>query len=269
MKQLWAWIRFFRLINLMMIAFLFWVLEYVVLQPLLASQGIGLSISYANFDWLVLDVLIVAATGYIINDWYDIEIDRINRPTRLLVAYPLSRKYFYALYFTLLALGLFITLYLAVSEQKLWHALLYPVFVFALWYYAAKTKSHGLKGNLKVAMAIVCLPWLVVLAESSSVALLNAMSAELFQQLMLHLICFSMLLGIANALREIVKDAEDAQGDQAGNVQSFYLKRGPKSTRILSFALVLTLLVLKNLFLMFLSFFFLFPLSLGSQFSIL
>lgn len=249
MKKMWRFISFLRPINLIMVFVVFWIFEYFLFEPYFANWGLGLSLRGYQLDLLALDTVLVALTGYVINDWYDRSIDAVNRPNRFLVTHPVSSKVFYTAYSILILFGFAIATYLALELDYLQWLWLYPVFTFGMWYYASRLKKVGIAGNLMVSLAIAFIPWLLLIAEFQNLQALKMMDGPNTSTLLGHLLIISALMFLSNLAREVLKDAEDAEGDAAQNSASVFLTKGLKKTRRLIFIAVLALLVFELLLL--------------------
>ncbi|MGI4821164.1 MAG: geranylgeranylglycerol-phosphate geranylgeranyltransferase [Janthinobacterium lividum] len=160
---------------------------------LLPGQPLRTTVLAPRFGLLVLAALLVAAAGYIINDYYDVKIDAINRPDRLVVGRVLRRRH--AMLAHLLLSGVGVVLAAALSWRlggvTLGAALL-------LWGYSARFKRIALVGNLSIAAltaALVLLPELQLLTGQRAVWL------------------YALAAFLLTVVREIVKDIEDMRGD--------------------------------------------------------
>src|SRR5690349_3917192 len=106
---------------------------------------------YTVLDWrlyvLSVSTVMIAAGGYIINDYYDVKIDLINKPERVVVGKSMRRRY--ALFFhtslsvTGVALGLLLNWKIAVLNF---------FSGFLLWFYSNLLKRKPFVGNLSVAL---------------------------------------------------------------------------------------------------------------------
>ena len=96
---------------------------------------------------LVLSTVMIAAAGYIINDYYDVKIDFINRPRTVVVGTVLRRRVVIAAHVTLTLLGVLISTYLS------WKAgLIFAAAAFLLWLYSNQLKRYPLVGNVSIAL---------------------------------------------------------------------------------------------------------------------
>ncbi len=164
---------------------------------LLPGQPLGGGLLAPRFGLLVLAALLVAAAGYIINDYYDVKIDAINRPARLVVGRLLRRRHAMLAHVVLSGVGVVLAAALSwrLGAVTLGAALL-------LWGYSARFKRLPLVGNVSIATltgALILLPALLPLATPEGrlkAVWLYALAAFLL-----------------TAVREIVKDLEDMRGD--------------------------------------------------------
>jgi 4-hydroxybenzoate polyprenyltransferase len=160
---------------------------------LLPGQPLGAVLLAPGFGLLVLAALLVAAAGYIINDYYDVKIDAINRPDRLVVGRVLGRRHAMLAHVLLSGLGVLLAMVLSctLGFVTMGAALL-------LWGYSARFKRLPLVGNVSIGAltaALVLLPELQLLTGRQAVWL------------------YALAAFLLTVVREIVKDLEDMRGD--------------------------------------------------------
>jgi 4-hydroxybenzoate polyprenyltransferase len=168
-----------------------------------------------RFGVLVLSALLAAAAGYIINDYYDVKIDAINRPDRLVVGRVVHRRKAMLAHMLLSGVGVLLAgwLHPVLGLVTLGTALL-------LWGYSARFKRVALVGNLSIATltaALVLLPELqlqLARNETHSVVWPYALAAFLL-----------------TVVREIVKDVEDMRGDAQHGCRTLPLVAGVARTK--------------------------------------
>ena len=81
-----------RFPNLLIIAFTQYAMRYLLMEPLLPSDTFELQFGDLQFAMLVFSTMLIAAAGYIINDYFDTRADLINKPARVVVGVTISRK---------------------------------------------------------------------------------------------------------------------------------------------------------------------------------
>lgn len=177
-------------------------------------------------DPLLLAMLSAALIGggaNAINDVFDLDIDRVNRPARPLPAGKVSVGVARGLWGVTSAVGVLLSFWLTAA-----HVVLAVVSVMLLYGYSAYFKRTVFAGNLLVALivalALVYGGWAVGPPEP---ALVGA--------------AFAFLTTLA---RELIKDAEDVQGDARAGAQTLPVRYGvPVTLRIATALIFLTLLL--------------------------
>ncbi|MAT53742.1 MAG: hypothetical protein CMN32_04630 [Saprospirales bacterium] len=198
--------------NLLIVAATQYLIRYFVLLPVNEQAGHSPALPAFQFFLLVLDTVLIAAAGYVVNDLLDAPADAINKPGKNLIA---SKKYGWRLYGLLVFSGLAIALYLAFFVGKPLLVLIYPAAVLGLWWYSNTLKHLPLAGNLTVALFCGLVIGIVLFAERESLRQLPAGAA---MRLWIIAGGYAWFAFLTTLLREIAKDAEDLEGDrQAGS----------------------------------------------------
>lgn len=175
---------------------------------------------------LILSTTMIAAAGYIINDYYDVKIDYINRPDRVIVGRVLKRRVVMAAHIILNTAALLIGLYLG------WKiAALHLFSIFLLWLYSNQLKRLPFIGNVAVSLLIAMALAAVGLYYQNHQPLIYTYAFFAF--------------GI-NLIREILKDIEDLKGDNAFGCRTLPIVWGIRRTK--DFLFILTLIYAGSLF---------------------
>jgi len=172
--------------------------------------------------FIVLATTCVIAAGYIINNFYDYETDKINKPLKTKLDAIVDQKIKLPIYFILNFLGFIFGLLVS------WRAaLFFSVYIFSIWLYSHKLKKYPLTGLFSAAI-LALLPFFAVFVYYKNFSeIIFTHAAFLF---------FILLI------RELVKDLERIKGDFVKNYQTIAVKYGEHFTKILiSFLVVLTL----------------------------
>jgi geranylgeranylglycerol-phosphate geranylgeranyltransferase len=162
------------------------------------------------------------AAGNIINDIYDIDIDKINRPLRPLPSQKITIKEAYSFYFIFIVASIFISA--LVNEIALAIVL---ISILILFFYSKYLKRIPLIGNLTVSF-LTGLVFIFggVVVENPTAAIVPAVFAFLI-----------------NLIREIVKDMEDVEGDTKAGVTTFLAKFGFQKSKFVILFISLTLIL--------------------------
>jgi 4-hydroxybenzoate polyprenyltransferase len=123
MNLVGAFIKMIRLPNLIFIVLTQVLFHITVLDTILLPIGIRPTIDGWNFVLLSVASVLIAAAGYIINDYFDINIDQINKPTANVVDKIVSRRWAMAWHFVLSGFGIILSAWLA-WRTGLWYILI-------------------------------------------------------------------------------------------------------------------------------------------------
>ena len=167
---------------------------------------------------LSLSTVLIAGAGYIINDYYDIKIDLINKPERVVIGRSIARRYAILFHSLLSFSGVAIGLYLG------WKiGVINFLSAFLLWWYSNNLKRQPFIGNLAVA-----------LLTGMSIYLLNVLYDYHPLVTIYSLFAFFMTL-----IREIVKDMEDLKGDNTFGCKTLPIIWGIRQTKIFLYGLIM------------------------------
>ncbi len=236
-----------------MVVLVMYLMRLTVIGPILDRYGLGLQVDGAMFILLVLATLLITAAGYLINDYHDVKADRINHPDRVVVDIHIARRrVMQAHVFTNMA-GAAIGIFLSIYFRLPWLALIFiftPVF---LWIYSARLKHLAVVGNLTVAVLTGLVPLLVVLFEYPLLVKSYPEFVTLvpggFRIILFWTGSFAFFAFMTTLIREIVKDAEDLEGDTEAGSVTLPVSRGLQVTRkIIAILVLITMAVLAFFF---------------------
>jgi 4-hydroxybenzoate polyprenyltransferase len=171
-----------------------------------------------NLFLISLSTVLIAASGYIINDYYDIKIDLVNKPDRVVIGRYVKRRW--ALLINQIFNGLGILLGLFISRKV---ALVNMTAVFCLWLYANQLKRLAFWGNLMVAIL-----------TGFSLLVLAVYYPGHQREVWVYAI-FSFFITL---IREIIKDMEDVKGDEKHGCRTLPIIWGIARTKLLVYILI-------------------------------
>ncbi len=225
------YLNLIRYQNLLFIALAQVFIKYGLFHPF----GIDVSLNTFNFLLLVVATLCIAAAGNIINDIYDVEIDKINKPEKVLIGKKISEQTANQLFIVLNVIGVAIGFYLANSIGKPAFAALFIVFSALLYLYASYLKGMFLIGNLLVSALVAMSLIIVALFDLlPAVTLENQVSQSAVFKIVLY---YSLFAFSINFIREIVKDLQDINGDKKGGMNTLPIAIGRKRATSIVFIL--------------------------------
>ncbi|GMQ29146.1 geranylgeranylglycerol-phosphate geranylgeranyltransferase [Algoriphagus confluentis] len=209
--------RISRPINLLLVAFAQGMTAYFLVET--NAQGLPVLQDYRLY-LLILSTVIITAAGYMINDYYDVKIDYVNRPHEVVVGKVIKRRVVIVLHtvfnFTAIGLG-----YLIAPRM----ALINFFAAFLLWLYSNRLKREPFIGNLTVAFLTGLAIYLV---------------AFYYQKNELLVFTYSMFAFFLNLIREIIKDIEDRPGDRKHGCRTLPIVIGFRKTKQVIFAIAIS-----------------------------
>uniref|UniRef100_A0A7C3WWE7 MFS transporter n=1 Tax=Thermofilum pendens TaxID=2269 RepID=A0A7C3WWE7_THEPE len=178
---------------------------------------------FSPFPWAAASV---GGWGNVVNDYFDISVDRVNKPWRPLAKGVVKPQESLALGFLLATLGILLSAFVS-----LFCALVAAAAVFILFLYSWRLKRSGLPGNLAVAfLSALSIIYGGLASPNPPASLLPALYA------------FVVILG-----RELAKGLEDVQGDAAAGIRTVAVVHGPRAAVLASAAVLLTLVAMSPL----------------------
>lgn len=240
--------RLIRFPNLLIIILTQVFLRYFIIKPVLHVQGVEPALSSFNFIILVLITLLIAAAGYIINDYFDIDSDRVNRPDKIVMGKWIRFETAKNIYYGINIIAGLLGFYLAWSVGALQLGLVFVLIMIMLWYYSSKYQTGILWGNLVVGLLSGFTVFIVWLFEffalrNQPAAFLEAWpSSGVITWFVWGYFGFAFLTSI---IRELIKDVQDMEGDKKVGFNTLPIVYGAKRSKLLivSFT-VLTLLAM-------------------------
>lgn len=201
------------------------------------------------FFLLVFSTILIAAGGNIINDYFDIRADRVNKPERQILGKDITRRKAIALHWTLNFFAFSIAIYLSFHFKSFWYVFIHVVSMNILWFYSANLKRRFLIGNVLIAGLTGLVPILVGLYFSTintddRILQIFPLQAYSIGNFITFVALFTAIFAfILNLSREILKDIEDIKGDLKLNADTIPIRLGyTKSKFIVLFILGINLI---------------------------
>lgn len=222
-----------RLQNLIFIVITQYCFYYLVMVPAFRQSGDSVQPNGFNMHFLVLASVLIAGAGYVINDYFDLNIDRINKPQKLVIDRYISRRWAMFLHLILSTAGILLSAYVAFSIGNLFIFLFNLLSVLLLFVYSSTYKKKLLSGNIIIA-ALSAWVILVLLLSSCSwesgnlFPLWSSPQNEIYK----IAIIYAAFAFIVSLIREVVKDMEDETGDKKNGCKTMPIAWGIKSTKV-------------------------------------
>lgn len=193
------------------------------------------------FFWLVFSTVLIAAGGNIINDYFDVRADRINKPHRLIITKHIKKRTAILLHWTINLIAFSIAVYLSWIMDSFWYLFIHLFSINVLWFYSMYFKRRFLTGNMLIAALTALVPVLVGIffyqhnlpnTEWYDMKLfpfnLEGSTPKIILLISIGLALFAFLLNLA---REVVKDMEDVEGDKELHAKTLPISWGNVKTK--------------------------------------
>lgn len=203
-----------------------------------------------NFFLLVISTVFIAAAGNIINDYFDVRADRINRPERTIITKYIKRRWAIVFHWILNFVAFGIAIYLGLVLDTFWYVFIHLLSINFLWFYSMQLKRTLVIGNVVIALLTALVPVLVGIYYQDYFKAITLDSAHPFHLNSYAL--FPVYLGIGlgifafvlNLTREIVKDMEDVEGDLVLKARTIPIVYGLQKSRSIAIGFVLITMAL-------------------------
>lgn len=224
--QILGFISLIRLFNIALLC----LAQYLTSIYILASDRNFISIIFDyNLFIIVLLTAISTSSGYIINNFYDSEKDKINRPKTFILGNLISERYQIKTYFFLCFITFLISFLISYKA-----VLFYSFYMFSIWLYSYKIKRLFWLSNF-FSTALVVYPFFGLTLY--------------FGAFNFEVILHAFFLFILLFVRDLVKDLQNFNGDWVQQYRTFPVIYGVLKTKffatffiLISFILIIELL---------------------------
>lgn len=229
-----------RVPNLLIIALTFLLLRYLVFIPVYSTYSMHPGMDSLSYLIMITATILIAAAGYISNDYFDVATDRINKPQKQYIGihFTPGSTFAIALFFSFFSTVL--AIWLAMIIRSWLPAVLLLSALIVAWWYALKLKKSLMWGNLAVASmsaGTIAMAWII----ENQFSQVSGEPFRLITGIITFITIFAFLLSL---LREIVKDIEDIEGDRLINCKSLPIVKGIAFTKATLLTISVTTLIL-------------------------
>ncbi len=238
MKLITAFLRLVRWPNLLFIALTQFLFYYCIIVPALPEKYFILpnSINTCIFNLIVVASVMIAAGGYIINDYFDIDIDQVNKPDKMVIEKSISRRWAILFHWVFTTAGICISLY--VSLHTTWIVFITNVVsTFLLWVYSTTFKKKLLSGNIIIAALTAWTILILYFATNTTYSLPLYRMADFavpMKRIFKFSVSYAAFAFIISLIREAVKDMEDMIGDAKYNCKTMPIAWGIPASKVYS-----------------------------------
>lgn len=209
------------------------------------------TMSAVAYCFLILSTVFIAAGGYVINDIFDVEIDTVNRPAKVIIGKEMSETAAYNYYKILCTLGVLSTFVIALLTRNFRLSVLPLIIMVVLNFYAHTFKKQFFVGNFMIALSTAFVILLPMMFEIGSKDKDNDMQLQVLSGIAIAGIVYGLFAFLSTFLRELVKDMEDVKGDEQSGCKTIPIVLGIKGAKVVAAAFIVLLLIQLTLFVWF------------------
>lgn len=211
-------------------------------------------ISFTEYLIFCLPIILIAIASVLINDYFDQDIDKINRAEKdRYIGRTISEKKVLNLFYTLSIVAIIIGYAIGYLNGFLHYGSLLIVFVCVVYFYSLKYKRMFVVGNIVVAFLYAMIIFLPVLFElfalmKTQTDLFKIAYLPIKETLLPITLFLTVITFMLTFIREIIGDMQDEEGDREVGCRSFAIVWGEKKTKKLIYTLGALFIPLCSLF---------------------
>ena len=230
-----------------MIALIVLTVRYAIVLPFLQAAGVIEPVSTMSLVLFLISILATAAAGNIINDIADIEIDRINKPQKMIVGEKVTVETARKAYFALVSVAVITALLLSYQSKSFNLFIVIGMVNGLLWFYAQRYKRQFVIGNVVVAFLgglLVLVAGLFDLFFLMKEPISWAKATTVMQMMLEVVAVYAVFAFFVSLIRELVKDMEDIKGDEKTGCRTIPVVLGISVSTYLVWTLQVVLLAM-------------------------
>ncbi len=237
MKTVGAFFKLIRWPNLFFIAFTQVLFHFCIVLPSAFGSyySFPLQLNQHLFWLLCAASVFIAGSGYIINDYFDINIDQVNKPGKMIVDRAVSRRQAILWHWIISIIGFMLSAYVSYRLRNPFIIIGNTACIGLLWVYSTTYKRQLLIGNVLISLMTAWVILVMLVAElpgwwnGKLVEVIEKATAARLSRIALLYASFAFVISL---VREVVKDIQDMEGDRKENCRTMPLVWGVTASKV-------------------------------------
>jgi len=216
MKLFAAFFRLIRWLNLVFISLTQVLFYYFIIPFVFRSKYFeeAHTFSSLHFYLLLLASVFIAAAGYIINDYFDLNIDLVNKPGKIIIEKYIKRRWAIVLHILFSSTGFLLSFYVGYKISNFYIPFFNLLAIAALWIYSTTLKKKLLIGNIVISLLTAWVIMVIAMAEyNTQYTATDSIDIYVNARLMKLSFLYAGFAFTISLIREVIKDIEDINGD--------------------------------------------------------
>jgi len=243
-----GFLKIIRIPNLLIIILTQYLLRICIIGTFYSISAAKSSFGHIDFVLLVISTVLIAAGGYVINDYFNAETDKVNKPSKMVIGTSVEPATAYKYYWILTLTGNILGFYISFRVHYFLLGFIFPAISMMLWYYSTRYQKTILWGNLAVSFLSAMVILIVWLFEFFALRANPIGYTEAMKQLELISVivaAYAVFAFLTTLIREMIKDIEDLEGDRSAGFRTLPVVLGTgKSKGIITAFGIMTMLTL-------------------------
>lgn len=245
MKLIAAFFKLIRWPNLVFIAVTQLLFYYCIIVPVFSRENTGLIyLDEYRLRLIIISSILIAAAGYIINDYFDINIDLINKPKKNVVDRVMSRRWAMFWHLFLSMAGIVLGFYVDFVGHHFLLGISNVVCVFILFVYSMTFKKRMLAGNILISLLTAWVVFVIGFYVLLDFIIANDKPYPAITSRIIRLtVLYTAFAFIISLIREVIKDMEDIEGDRRYGCRTMPIVWGINATKVFTAVWLIVLTV--------------------------
>ena len=211
----------------------------IIIRGALIGVFMPFQLSTVGFVLLVVATVCLSAAGYIINDYFDVNADMMNRPDKVIIGKSINRRNAMIFHWIFNIVGCVCGALVSFGIGFPKYSFIFLFIAGVLWFYSTTFSKEPVLGNVVIALLVASVPIIEILYE-----MLPLLSLPMDILLQLHIrfeelfvwgLGYTLFAFLLTLQREMVKDIEDLEGDRTYGRNTLPIAFGLKAARICTF----------------------------------
>jgi 4-hydroxybenzoate polyprenyltransferase len=242
MNPLAAFLKLVRWPNLFFIAFT-QVLFFYCILPFVYRVKSAVEYQFLSpiyFFLIVIASIFIAAAGYIINDYFDLHIDMVNKPHKVVIEKNIKRRWAIVFHLSFSFVGFIISCYVGYKISNIYIPFINLISIALLWFYSTTFKKKLLIGNVIISLLTAWVIFVLTFAEFTRAN--NLEDVSIIARLLKLSILYAGFAFVISLIREVIKDMEDMNGDAKYNCRTMPIVWGIPVSKVFTAVWIIVLI---------------------------
>lgn len=215
------YLKLIRIENLLVMAMIQFMIRYSLIIPVYGKLNV---LGDLQFSLLLASILMIAAGGYVINDYFDIQVDTENE--KALVGRSILRRIALLLHLILTTSGVILGFIIASNLGSIGLGIIMIFSAYLLWEYNLRLQKKGVVRNLIVALLSA-----IFVAAIPAFEIYPKYQIEESQYTLILIFIYAFFAFICSLMHEIIKDFISMEADKKFKKRSLPNQWGIEKTK--------------------------------------